>query len=63
MDENKQTVLQLFAMRGSLGLSLQIRYNGRMDWWDKDWPLYAAAAAVPIAIVIGLWLFDVWFGG
>jgi hypothetical protein len=62
MDENKQTVLQLFAIRGSLGPSQQIRYNGRMDW-DKDWTLYAAAVAVPVAIALGLWFFSVWIDG
>ena len=35
--------------------ALAIRYNGHMDWWDKDWPLYAAAVAVPIAIAVAFW--------
>ena len=40
----------------------QIRYNCRMSWWDEDWPLYAAAVAVPIAVAVGLWFVSFWFG-
>jgi hypothetical protein len=40
-----------------------IRYNGRMNRWDKAWPLYAAAVAIPVAFTVGLWFFGMWLGG
>jgi hypothetical protein len=42
----------------------RIRYNGGMEDGDiyNDWLPYALAAAIAVAIAVGLWLFGVWSG-